>query len=261
MSKEKIKMLSISGISFLVFLGIWWLCTDVLQIVPPKALPSPLKVVKTFFVKLYDKNPDGGTLIEHIFASLRLALSGYVVGVLIGVPLGVMMAWNKTFDKFATPLFDLIRPIPGVAWVPITIVFFGIGFTSKIVVIILSVFVSCVVNSYSGIRQTRNVHLWVGQTFGASNRQLLWNVAIPSAKPMIFVGLRVSLAAAWSAIIAAELIASTKGLGFMIQQNRGIYRPDVIIAGMIAIGIIGSILTGLLGLAEKKILKGRAIKR
>lgn len=246
----------LSVASVAVFLLVWELCTDVLALAPPTALPSPIQVVKTFIQKLWDPRPDGATLIEHMASSVSVALTGYVIGNLVGVPLGIVMAWNKKADMFVRPLFDLIKPIPGVAWVPLTIVFFGIGMSGKAMVIFMSVFVSCVVNAYSGIRQTRDVHLWVARTFGASNWDLLRYVALPSALPMIFTGLRVSLAGAWSAIVAAELIASTKGLGFMIQQCRGIYRPDVIIAGMVAIGLIGSVLTGLIGLVEKKVLKG-----
>lgn len=246
----------LSVITVLVFLLIWEMCTDVLKLAPSTALPSPVQVVKTFIQKLWDPRPDGATLIEHMESSVSIALTGYVLGNLVGIPLGILMAWNRKADMFIRPLFDLIKPIPGVAWVPLTIVFFGIGMAGKAMVIFMSVFVSCVVNSYSGIRQTRTVHLWVARTFGASNWELLFRVALPSALPMIFTGLRVSLAGAWSAIVAAELIASTKGLGFMIQQCRGIYRPDVIIAGMIAIGLIGAVLTGVIGIVEKRVLKG-----
>lgn len=250
------RYLLISFMSFAVFILIWWLCTDVLQLAPKTALPSPVKVVKTFIQKLYDPKPDGATLIQHMSSSLYVAMSGYFLGVIIGVPLGILMAWYEKLDMFIRPVFDLIKPIPGVAWVPLTIVFFGIGTFSKAMVIFMSVFVSCVVNAYSGINQTKTVHVWVAQIFGASHLEILFKVALPSALPMIFTGLKVSLAAAWSAIVAAELIASTRGLGFMIQQCRGIYRPDVIIAGMIAIGVIGYILTGCIGLLERYFLKG-----
>jgi NitT/TauT family transport system permease protein/taurine transport system permease protein len=113
-----------------------------------------------------------------------------------------------------------------------------------------------VVNAYTGIRQTKQVHLWVGRTFGATNFQLLTKIAIPTSLPMILTGMRVALGASWTALVAAELIASTRGLGFMIQQSRGLFRPDVIIAGMIAIGLIGAFLTFLLNLLEKAVLKG-----
>lgn len=253
--KEKnYKWVSVLSISFVIF--IWWLVTDVFKLAPPHSLPSPITVLTTFIQKFYTKAPEGATMVQHIIASLQVALSGYAIGILIGVPLGIAMGWYENVDMFARPLFDLLRPIPGIAWIPIMIVLFGIGLLSKAMVIFLSAFIACVVNSYSGIRQTKSVHLWVGQTFGASNFQLLTKIAIPTAIPMILTGLRVALGGAWTALVAAELVASTRGLGFMIQQSRGIFRPDVIIAGMIAIGLTGALLTSLIGLLEKFLMKG-----
>ena len=250
------KYIIISVISVTAFLFVWWFLSDVIKAAPKTMLPSPIKVIATFFIKFYDPNPDGSTMLQHLFASLQVALSGYAIGIIIGVPLGICMAWFERFDMFARPLFDLLRPIPGIAWIPLMIILFGIGLLSKAMVIFLSAFTACVINSYSGIKQTRSVHLWVGQTFGASNLQLLFKIAIPTSLPLILTGLRVALGSSWSALVAAELLASTRGLGFMIQQCRGLYRPDVIIAGMIAIGGVGAFLTYLISVLERKILKG-----
>ncbi len=246
--------ISILSVGFVIFL--WWMITDLLKLFPSSMLPSPIRVIKTFIMKFYDPAPDGATMLQHMGSSLKVALTGYILGILIGVPLGILMAWFKTVDLFVRPIFDLLRPIPGIAWIPLMIMLFGIGIMSKAMVIFLSAFIACVVNSYSGVRQTKDVHLWVGKTFGASNLQLLLRIAIPTSLPFVMTGLRVSLGAAWSALVAAELLASTRGLGFMIQQCRGLYRPDVIIAGMIAIGAIGAVLTKLIGMLEKAVLKG-----
>ncbi|MEG2041532.1 MAG: ABC transporter permease, partial [Hafnia sp.] len=242
------KYILMSVFSIVIFLLIWELCTDVLKLTTPTTLPSPIKVFQTFIRKFFDKNPDGATLPTHLLASMKVALSGYFIGVVIGVPLGILMAWYKPVDYFVTPLFDLLRPVPGIAWLPVMIVLFGVGLLSKAMVIFLSAFIACIINSYSGIKNTKPVHLWVGQTFGASNFQLLTKVAIPTALPMIFTGLKVALGASWNALIAAELLASNQGLGFMIQQARGLYRPDVIIVGMIAVGLSGALLGYLINL-------------
>lgn len=254
--KKKKNYFYLSVLSVGVFLMIWWVVTDVMKLFPPTMLPSPIRVVRTFFEKMYQKKPDGFTLMVHLWSSLKTVLSGYALGVVIGVPLGIIMAWFKPVDRFVRPIFDLIKPVPGIAWIPVMIVFFGIGLMARAMIVFLSAFIACVVNSYSGIKQTKDVHLWVARTFGGSNLQQLFGIAIPTALPMIMTGLRVALGAAWSAVIAAELLASSNGIGFMIQQSRGLYRPDIIIAGMITIGIVGTILTWLLGLLEKKILKG-----
>ena len=256
MEMKKRNYIAISVLSLTLFFLLWWLCTDIFKLAPSSTLPSPVKVIRTFFVKLYDPAPDGATMIQHMSSSLQITLTGYVMGLLVGIPLGILMAWYKTLDMLVRPLFDLLRPIPGIAWIPLMIILFGIGMLSKAMVIFLTAFIACVVNSYTGVKQTKQVHLWVGQTFGASNFQLLIRVAVPTSLPMILTGMRVALGASWTALVAAELLASTRGLGFMIQQCRGLYRPDVIIAGMIAIGAIGAILTSLLGLLEKTVLKG-----
>ena len=254
--KSNLKYFLVSVLSVCLFLLAWYLVTDVFKVASRNILPSPIRVANTLVKKLTDRNPDGATLIQHLGASLQVAMSGYLIGVVIGIPLGIVMAWNRRADMFIRPLFDLIRPVPGIAWIPVMIVIFGIGLLSKAMVIFLSSFTAMVINSYSGIKQTRAVHLWVGQTFGATRRQLLFKIAIPSALPMILTGMRVALGSSWGALVAAEMLASSRGLGFMIQQSRGIGRPDVIIAGMIAIGVVGAILTWLLTKLENAVLKG-----
>lgn len=256
MKKKKENYWVLSVLSIGIFIAIWYLCCDVLKLTSSATLPGPVTIAKTFIKKLTSTAPDGATLPAHILSSLQISLGGWAMGVLIGTPLGIFMAWNKRVDLFVRPLFDLLRPVPGLAWIPLMIILFGIGLTPKIVTVFLSAFVPCVLNSYTGIRQTKDVHLWVGQTFGASDTQMLINIAIPTALPMIMTGVRVALGAGWTCIVAAEMLASTKGLGYMIQQARGIYRPDIIICGMIAIGAIGALFSGLLTIIEKKIIKG-----
>lgn len=254
--KRKRKYGLISVLSVLVGLVIWWAVTDIFHVFPSYALPSPFAVVQGFIFKLTNKAPDNGTLFQHIWASLKIALTGYTLGAVIGVPLGICMGWFKKVDLFVTPLFDLIRPIPTIAWIPLMILWLGIGLLAKSSIVFLSAFVPCVVNSYSGIKSASKVHLWVAQTFGASNLQMLRTVAIPSALPQIFTGLRVSLGSAWTSLAAAEMLAASRGLGFMIQLNRQLARPDLIIVAMLTIGVIGASLSKLLTIAENKIIKG-----
>lgn len=256
MKKKKDNYWWLSVVAIAVFIGIWWVCCDLLKLTSASTLPGPVTVAKTFIKKMTSTAPDGATLPAHIGSSLKIALGGWAMGVVIGTPMGVFMAWYKKVDLFVRPVFDLLRPVPGLAWIPLMIILFGIGITPKIATVFLSAFVPCVLNSYTGIRQTKDVHLWVGQTFGASDFQMLSYIAVPTALPMIMTGIRVALGAAWTCIVAAEMLASTKGLGYMIQQARGIYRPDIIICGMIAIGAIGAVFSGFLSLIENAIVKG-----
>jgi len=256
LKKKRKNLWIVSTITVVAILALWWLVTDKLGIFTSNTLPSPIKIIRTFIKKLSDPNPDGATLFKHLLSSLKIVLSGYLLGVVIGVPLGIIMAWYEKADLMVRPVFDMIRTVPGIAWVPVMVVFFGIGFTSKAVVIFIGAVVANVINAYSGIKQTKQVHLWVGGTFGASNWQLLTRIALPSAFPMIINGLRISLGGAWTTIVAAELLASNKGIGYMIQQARGILRPDIIIVGMVVIGAVGTLLMLPIELAEKKFMKG-----
>ena len=179
-----------------------------------------------------------------------------MLGAVIGIPLGIFMAWIEKVDMIVRPVFDLVRTIPGVAWTSVMVTLVGIGFMSKALVIFIAAMVAMIVNSYSGIKQTKAVHLWVGQTFGANNFELLTRVAIPSALPMIFTGLDVAMGAAWTTLVAAELLASTSGLGFMMQQARGIFRLDIVMVGMVTIAISGYILSLIIEKLDSVLVKG-----
>ena len=251
---RKYKIISVCSVLALIL--IWSLATDVFKLVSPMMLPSPIKVFNTFIYKLSGGlNPEGSSLISHILASLKIALGGYFVGVLIGVPLGIGMAWNEKFEMFAKPLFDIIRPIPALAWIPLMILWLGIGYSSKVGIIFFAAFISATVNTYAGIKSTNQVHLWVARTFGATRRQMLFKIAIPTALPSIFTGLRLALGSSWVALVAAEMLAATQGLGYMIQVARLLGRPDVIIVGMVTIGVIGFILSYGLERLQRKVIK------
>ena len=247
----------ISVFSILLFIFAWWLITDGLHLFLPQALPGPQKVVTSFINKFTRRAPDGGTMLEHIAASLQLAMYGFLLGAVIGIPIGIAMAWYRPVDLFVTPLFNFIRPIPPIAWIPLMLIFFGIGMLSKAAVIFVSTVTQCILNSYQGIKQTKDVHKWVATTFGASNRQILFKVAIPSALPMIFTGLSLSMNLAWMTLVAAEMLAADKGLGYMIQYARMMARVDLVIVGMAMITIIGAILNFILSTIEHAVVKGR----
>ncbi len=254
--KSKWKYTLISICSVFTVLLIWYVCINVLHLKAETVFPGPVSVLKTFIQKFYTAAPDGATLLVHLGASLKVALLGYFLGVLFAVPVGILMAWSKWADRLIRPLFDLIRPIPGLAWIPMFILLFGIGIIPKAAVIFLSTAVACIVNTYTGIRQTRQEHLWVGDVFGASNMQKLFKIAIPTALPMIFTGLRVAMGAAWMALVAAELLAASEGLGYMIQQGRYSSKPALVFVGMLMIGFVGLVLDTVLHWLEKKVAKG-----
>lgn len=253
---KKTKYLIYSILSVIVFLGIWYVATDVLKLAPSTSLPSPVKVAQSFIQKLTVKKPDGSTLLQHLMSSLRVSMSGYGIAILIGIPLGIFMAWNKKADLIVRPVFDWFRSVPGLAWVPIMILLFGVNLIAKAAIVFAVSFVSILINSYTGIKNVNPVHMWVAQTFGARNSQLLFKVAIPSAMPHIFTGLRQGLNMAWTSLVAAEMLGANRGLGFLIQISRDYSRTDLIIVGMLTIGGIGVLLSAILSLIEKRFVRG-----
>ena len=256
MARKKKKYLIISAFSLIGFFLVWHALIAWIQILPDYIMPSPVQVLLAFIRKLSGKIPDGATLFQNLVASLEVSVSGFLAGSLIGVPLGMAMAWNKKIDLFARPLFDLLRPIPPLAWIPVMILWLGIGTPAKAAIIFMSAFVPNVINSYMGIKQTNPVHLWVGMVFGATRGELFKKVALPTALPYVFTGLRISLGVSWVSLVAAEMLASTRGLGYMIQVGRLVVRPDIIVVGMLTIGAVGALLAFLLKLVEDHFVRG-----
>ena len=250
-SKYQLTVLSIIGV--LAFLLIWQFAV-MGGLLPNRYVPMPSEVVKLYFVKWVDPNPDGAVLGVHILASLQVALTGFFLAIIIGVPLGLFMGWFRGFESFMRPIFEILRPIPPVSWIPITIIWLGLGLQAKAFIVFFSAFVPCTINAYTGIRQTSPALINVAKVCGASNFTIFRKIGIPSAMTMTFAGIRVALGNAWATLVAAEMLAANVGLGYMIQQGRSFARPDIIILGIVVIGILGVIFTWLLGLVEGKVL-------
>lgn len=250
-SEYQLTMLSVIGI--LGFLILWQ--TAVLAgWLPSRYVPMPTEVVRLFAVKLVDPNPDGAVLSVHILASLQVALTGFFLALIIGIPLGLFMGWFRAFDQFMRPVFEILRPIPPVSWIPLTIIWMGIGLKAKAFIVFFSAFVPCVINSYTGIKQTSQVLINVAKTCGASNFTIFYKIGIPSSMTMTFAGIRVALGNAWATLVAAEMLAASAGLGYMILQGRQFARADIIILGIVVIGMIGVLFTSVLGAVEKRVL-------
>ena len=197
--KEARQLLLISTVSILVFLCLWELAVRAGWI-DSKYLCAPTQVVKTFIQKFSDPKPDGAVLGIHIITSLKLVLVGYCTAVIIGVPLGLIMGYYHTFDKLVSPVFEIVRPIPPIAWIPLSIIWLGVGTTAKAFIIFLAAFVPCVINSYTGVKLTPVVYLNVAKTSGASTWEVFWTVSRNYAMPLAFTGIQVALGNAWSTL-------------------------------------------------------------
>ncbi|WP_442871471.1 ABC transporter permease [Caproiciproducens sp.] len=244
-------MLSIIGI--LGFFLIWQMSVSS-GLISQKFLAPPLDIFNLFVVKLTNPAPDGAVLGINVLASLQVSLTGLLLAIIIGIPLGLFMGWYKGFDSFMRPIFEIIRPIPPISWIPLTIVWLGIGLQAKAFIVFFSAFVPCVINAYTGIKQTSPVLINVAKTCGASNFTIFLKIGIPSAMTMTFAGVRVALGNSWATLVAAEMLSASAGLGYMILMGRQFARPDIIILGIVVIGVIGTLLTSILSVVENKVL-------
>lgn len=250
-NRYTLTMLSISGV--LGFFLLWQLSVSAGWL-SSRYVASPLDIFKLFAVKLYEKNPDGAVLSVNVLASLQVSLTGFLLAVVVGVPLGLFMGWFKAFDRFMRPIFEIMRPIPPVSWIPLTIVWLGIGLQAKAFIVFFSAFIPCVINAYTGIKQTSPVLINVAKTCGASNFTIFWRIGIPSSLTLTFAGIRVALGNAWATLVAAEMLAASAGLGYMILMGRQFARPDLIILGILVIAVIGTTLTAVLSFVENRVL-------
>jgi len=162
-SRYQRMMLSLSGVLGFIML---WQVSVMTGIVSGRYLATPFQIINLFLVKLTDESPDGATLGVNILSSLQIALLGFGMAIVIGVVLGLLMGWYRGFDYFMRPIFEIVRPIPPISWIPLTIVWLGIGLQAKAFIVFFAAFVPCLINSYTGIRQTSEVLINVAKTCG-----------------------------------------------------------------------------------------------
>jgi NitT/TauT family transport system permease protein len=200
-----------------------------------KVFPSPMNVERAV-VELLHEN----ILWADIGDSLRRVALGFGAAVVIGIPLGLSLGWNPAANQVINPVLQTLRPISPIAWIPVSIIFFGIGDRAAIFLIFLGSFFPIVVACVSGVSSVPPVLRSAGRNFGLSTAQLLKRVIFPAALPQILVGLRISLGIAWLVVVAAEMIAVDSGLGYLIIDSRNSgKRYDLVVAAMLMIGIIG----------------------
>ena len=226
-----------------LLIGTWWLVVVETRSV---IFPTPWQVV-TGTAELIRN----GALWEHIGASLFRVGSGFLLAVAFAVPLGLWMGWVRGAFTTLNPIFQMLRPISPIAWIPIAILWFGVGNASPIYLIFISSVFPMVVQTTSGVHTIERRYLRAARNFGVSRATLFRRVVIPAALPQIIVGMRIGLGVAWLVVVAAEMIALRSGLGYLIIDSRNAgNRYDLVIAAMIIIGLIGLLLDGLMRLLE-----------
>lgn len=238
-------LLLVTPIAFVI---LWQILSD-RGIIHSSILPSPKKIVNTFFSLL-----DSGKLYQHLSISAVRVLIGFVIGALFGVAIGILGGLFEKIDKATAVILGVLRPIPTIGLVPLFILWFGIGEESKIIIIAIGTFWSVLLNTENGIKNTNSKFLEVARMLEKGKFTVLMKIVLPAAIPSVFTGLRLGLSAAWRSLIGAEMIAATRGIGFMISYSRELAQPDVMFVGLLVIGLVGIFIDVIILKVQQKLI-------
>lgn len=230
------RSLALSLASVLSVLVIWYLITA-LKIVPSLFLPSPQAVWQKF-LEVSQQGFMKATLWQHLAASISRVLLALVAAIAIGVPLGLWMGLNKWVRAVLDPLVELLRPIPPLAYLPLLVIWFGIGETTKVLLIFFSILAPVIISSTHGVLSHQLNRERAALSLGASQSQVFWHVILPTALPHILTGIRIGLGVGWSTLVASELVAADRGIGFMVQSAAQLLITDTVVLGIIVIAIV-----------------------
>ncbi|HYK03144.1 MAG TPA: ABC transporter permease [Thermoanaerobaculia bacterium] len=239
------------AVAGVVLLALWTLAV---KATGSEIFPTPADVAKAIFGLA-----EQSLLWRYILDSLTRVFSGYLLAILAGVPLGFLLGWSDAFGRAINPLFQVLRPISPLAWMPLAVIWFGVGNAAPVFLIFLSSFFPIVVSAMNGVRNVPLLYLQAGRNFGLTTPQLMVRIVAPAVLPRIVVGLRLAFGIAWVVLVAAEMIAVDSGLGYLIidARNAG-KRYDLVVAGMLMIGVLGLIIDALIRRLERAVISRSA---
>ncbi|MBY2230503.1 ABC transporter permease [Clostridioides difficile] len=232
-----------------------WKITNYLGIWSDYILPSPGKVYSTFLNMISD-----GSIFINVYASMKRVLIGFAISTAIGVPLGIFFGIYSGVYEYFKSLINFLRNTPPLALIPMLILWFGIGEESKIIIIVLASFFPIFTSTLKGIKNCDSKLIEVGRVFEFSKLQIIFKIIIPNAILDIAVGLKLALGYSFRAIIGAELVAASSGLGYLISDGKEMSRIDVVIVGIIVIGLLGIITDYIFSIIVKKVSKGKMVE-
>ena len=246
-AKRGVSSLTLNVLAIVIFFGIWILYTAVIA---PKnfLVPSPFQVIQAGVEKWRS-----GLLPQHILASLYRVFTAFCLAMAAGILVGFLMGWYRVIRGVIEPFVQFFRMIPAIALIPLFILYVGIGETSKIIVIWLSAFLTIVITVYQGITNIDPNLIKAARVLGAKNYDIFRHIAIPASFPYILVAARLGSAASWTTLVASELIAASRGLGFMVTEAGTYFQPSVMYLGIILIGALGLIMDKVILYLEKKL--------
>jgi ABC-type nitrate/sulfonate/bicarbonate transport system permease component len=236
---------------------ILWQFSSSLGFLPYYKIPSPIEIIIGIKTLAIDGLPPGYLLHRHALESLFRVFTGFLSACFLAIPIGILMGWSQKLRILLTPFVEVIRPIPPLAWIPLAIIWFGIGIKSAAFIIFLGAFFPILLNTISGVLTIDIRLVEATKVLGAKERHVLIKVLAPGSLPSIWTGLRIGLGIAWMTLVAAEFtgVKSGYGLGYLIMIARDVQRPDKIVGGMIVIGLIGYFLDSILRRVESRLLE------
>ena len=239
---------AVAAIAF--FLILWWFLTTFTAV--RETTPGPIEVLKLLVSSFY--TPIGSKVIAgHLLVSLRRVLVGFSVATVIGIVLGIAMGTSRWAEAIFKPIFELLRPIPPIAWISLVILFFGIGETSKYILCGIGAFTNVTLNAYTGAQNVDPELIGCARMLGTSERDIFFRVVLPSCTPQIFAGMQVALSTSWMAVLAAEMVGAQEGCGWMIQRGSDTLNITLVMVGMIVIGLVGMLLATLMRAIERRL--------
>lgn len=247
LTRAQLAWLSLAGLA--IFLCVWSLPVA-LGLVQRRFLPLPWGVAATL-VDLLHHPFAGATLQGHLLSSINRYVRGFLLAACVGVPLGLLMGWYRWVDNIVSPLFNALRFIAPIAWVPFAALWFGTGIGGPTMIIFAGAFPPCLINAHRGARQVERRYIEVSQVFGASGFRVIVEVLLPSSFAAIVAGLRVGAGTGWQSLVAAELVAANTGIGLMMVRGQAALDARIVMAGMVAVGIVGLLLDVALQAVEK----------
>lgn len=249
-SRSQPSRLVVGTLTLLALVALWY-AASATRFLPPVYFPTPAEVLQALRQIAVTGYADG-RLHQHFLHSSVLVLMGFAAAIAIGVPLGMLMGWSRRAEAAINPVFLLLRPIPPLAWIPLAIVWLGLGDAAKVLVIWFAAFVPAVINSYAGVRSIEPHLIEAARSLRLTRTMLVREVLLPGALPLIFTGLRLSLQACWTTLVAGELIGAIVGLGHVLYQAGLDIFPAMIVVGMVFVAIGGASMTAVLGLIEAR---------
>ncbi|MBO0902550.1 ABC transporter permease subunit [Jiella sonneratiae] len=247
----------LSLVTIAIFIFVWWLVTA-LGLVKPLFVPSPQAIFQKFVDVLTD-GFTGTSLLAHAGISAARVFGAFLLACLVGVPLGLAMGMSPTIRGIFDPPIEFYRPIPPLAYLPLMIIWFGIGETSKVLLIFLSCFAPIALGAKSGVRSAAIEQIHAAYSFGASRWQVMRHVILPSALPEILTAMRIGIGFGWTTLVAAEMVAATKGLGYMVLTASQFLQTATVIMGIVVIAAIAYAFDLLMRFIERRVVpwKGR----